>query len=150
MLDPPVSTQVHVVQWYATKDGVYRFQPDQRWLDLLKKNWNRLVGVTKYVGPLAKAFGKVALWVGAAGLAIEKLPVVPQSPIAKRFSVLATHEPELIDVEIRYLLQALIAELDSKRDVMEAPYGGLHPYIIDDRRLLWLCPRHIMSYKTRL
>jgi internalin A len=142
----------HDSGWHPTSHSLYRFKPDQEWFDLVKKNWNKLVAVTRYVGPLAKAVGKasklLALEVG--GMAAEKLPEVSRS-IAGSFSaeLRGKDEPDSIDIEVRHLLERLISYLDSKRPPLEPNNGGLHRHIIDDGRLLWLCPEHKKLYQPR-
>src|ERR1043166_7550741 len=108
----------HDSGWHATSHSLYRFKPDQEWFDLVKKSWNKLVAVTKYVGPLAKAVGKasklVPLEVG--GMAAEKLPEVSRSIAGSLSAELrGKDEPETIDIEVRHLLERLINYLDSKR-----------------------------------
>jgi hypothetical protein len=58
-------------------------------------------------------------------------------------------QPEWIDLETRHVLQQLIDHLDSQRPAAEPKNGGLHRYLIDDGRLLWLCPEHVKSYQGR-
>jgi hypothetical protein len=142
----------HDSGWHATSYSLYRFKPDQEWFDLLKKSWNKLVAFTKYVGPLAKAVGKasklVPLEVG--GMAAEKLPEVSRSIAGSLSAELhGKDEPETIDIEVRHLLERLINYLDSKRPPLEPNNGGLHRHIIDDGRLLWLCPEHKKLYQPR-
>jgi hypothetical protein len=142
----------HDSGWHSTAHSLYRFRADQQWFDSLKKGWNKFVGVTKYVGPLTKAAGKAGkiIWAEAVGMAIEKLPEASRSAHAALSKVLGEKEkPELIDFETRHLLQQLIDALDSKRSNVEARNGGLYPYLIDDGRLLWLCPDHLRLHKTR-
>lgn len=139
--------------WHATAHSVYRFKPGKEWFDSVKKYWNRFVSVTRYVGPLAKTIGKASkiVWAEAAGLGIEKLPEAPRSPAGALSSMLGKKEqPEFIDIETRYLLERLINYLDSPRKITGEPTnGGLHRHLIEDRRLLWLCPDHLKLYKGR-
>lgn len=142
----------HDSGWHPTAHSLYRFSPDQEWFDLLKKGWNKLVGVTKYVGPLAKAAGKAskAIWLEAAGLGIEKLPEVARSEAVKLTEALGQKEQfEVIDIETRFLLEQLINHLDLQRPATTPKNGGLHRHIIDDGRLLWLCPEHKKLYQPR-
>jgi Leucine-rich repeat (LRR) protein len=142
----------HDSGWHTSAHGVYRFTPDQDWFDSLKGSWNQLVGITRYVGPLAKAFGKaMALPIAeAVGLGTEKLPEAP-----RWLTGTMSHEigmkgnPNFVNLEVRYLLEELINHLDSKRSAIERKKGGLHPYIVEDGRLLWLCPDHFKKYKKR-
>jgi hypothetical protein len=55
----------------------------------------------------------------------------------------------MVELETRHLLQQLIEQLDSKRSVTEQKNGGLHKQLIDDGRVLWLCPEHWKLYKGR-
>jgi internalin A len=43
----------------------------------------------------------------------------------------------------------LIAYLDSKRAATEPKNGGLQRHLVDDGRLLWLCPEHLKLYRGR-
>jgi internalin A len=142
----------HDSGWHPTAHSLYRFTPDQEWFDLMNKSWNKLVAFTKYVGPLAKAIGKASKLVAleVAGMAAEKLPEVSRS-IAGTLSreLPGKDEPESIDIEVRYLLERLIEHLDSQRPPLEPRNGGLHRHIIDDGRLLWLCPEHKKLYQPR-
>jgi hypothetical protein len=120
----------------------------------VKKGWNELLKVTKRVGSLAKTVGKASgvTWaaVEIGDMVLEKMPVASRSSFGTFSKALGQKEgPEPIDLETRHLLQQLIEDLDKKRPATDARNGGLHPYIIDDGRLLWLCPDHLKSYKTR-
>ena len=133
---------------------VFMAQPGPRMVRFyfLKKGWNKFVGVTKYVGPLAKATGKAskAIWLEATGLGIEKLPEVSRSAAGKFSEVLGQKaQPEFIDIETRYLLQQLIDHLDSQRPATKPKNGGLHRHIIEDGRVLWLCSDHKKLYQPR-
>jgi hypothetical protein len=142
----------HESGWHATEHSLYRFRADQQWLGSLKEHWRQLAGITKQVGPLAKAIGKAATvpWLEAAGLGIEKLPE-PLSPATSRLSTALgdQSEPELVGLETRHLLERLIEHLDSQRPVTKPANGGLYPYLVDDGRLLWLCPDHQKVYRGR-
>lgn len=49
------------------------------------------------------------------------------------------------------MLKDLIEYLDSerrKKDLVAPLFGGLHRHIIEDGRLLWLCPDHLKAYQT--
>lgn len=142
----------HDSGWHETAHSIYRFRPDQAWFLLVKDGWNKLVRITKYVGPLVKSLGKVskALVVEAGGMIIEKLPQAGNTVIntlTKELSEKA--QPEFIDIETRYVLGELINHLDSLRPATQPKKGGLHPHIIDDGRLLWLCPDHVKFYRER-
>ena len=140
----------HDSGWHPTPHSLYLFTPDQDWFDSIKKHWNQFAGVTRYVGPLAKAVGKATgvVWAEAIGLGSEKLPELQRSPAGSFSRVLGRKpEPGFIDVETRFLLAGLIAHLDSKRSPTEARNGGLIRRLIDDGRLLWLCPEHFRLYQ---
>jgi hypothetical protein len=141
----------HDSGWHATAHSLYRFTPDKEWFDLVKKSWNKLVAVTRYVGSLTKAIGKASKLVAleASGLAVEKLPEVSLSIAGTLSGALLREAPDIIDLEIRYLLERLIEHLDSKRSPTQPHNGGLQPYIIDDGRLLWLCGEHKKLYQGR-
>jgi hypothetical protein len=135
----------HESGWHETPHSLYRFRPEQKWVDKLKERWNGFVGVTKHVGPLAKTVGS-AIGVPWADLAVP----VARTDFGKLSSALGERDrPDLIEIETRFLLQDLIEHLDSKRGATEPKNGGLHPYLVDDGRLLWLCPEHLKSYKVR-
>jgi hypothetical protein len=142
----------HDSGWHTISESVYRFIPDQEWFDKLKGSWNKLTSITRYVGPLAKAAGKATKvpWVEAAGLGVEKLPDAPRASAGALSQRIGEKEkPELVDLEIRHLLEQLIDEQDSKRPKTDKKQGGLRPYIIEDGRLLWLCTDHLKQYKKR-
>jgi internalin A len=138
--------------WHPTSHSLYRFKPDLAWFDQVKKSWNKLVMVTKHVGPLAKAVGKAGKLVGleVAGMAAEKLPEISRSAAPGLAEALGEKEkPELVDIEMRFLLEQLINHLDSSRSTTEPKFGGLHPHLVEDGRLLWLCPEHLKMYRSR-
>jgi hypothetical protein len=138
--------------WHPTTHSVYRFTPDKEWLHLLKERWNQIVGVTKHVGPLVKAIGKgsrVPL-VEAAGMVLETVPELSRDATGEISSRLGeTKLPEFTDIETRELLNQLIDSLDSQRLVTEPKKGGLRACLIEDGRLLWLCPDHWKVYRGR-
>lgn len=136
--------------WHATSHSLYRFRLDQQWFGALKERWGQFVRVTKYVGPLAKVVGKAAPWVELAAPVIEKMPEASPSALGALSRELGEKEkPEFIDIGTRYLLEQLIDYLDSKRTETEPKRGGLHLYIVEDGRVLWLCPDHLKQYKKR-
>jgi internalin A len=141
----------HYSGWHTTSHSVYRFTPDQEWFESLKKQWTQLVRVTKYVGPLIKVIGKpTGPWGEIAAAGMDKLPEATlPGAIALSRELGEKGKPEFISVETRYLLEQLIDDLDSRRPLNEPKNGGLHRYIIEDGRLLWLCPEHINQYKSR-
>jgi internalin A len=143
----------HDSGWHATSHSLYRFRLDQEWFGILKGKWNKLVGVTKRVGPLAKGVGKATgtPWGEIADFALDKLPEVSRSAAGPLSRELGEKEkPEFIDIETRYLLEQLIDHLDSlQRSAIEPKRGGLRPYIVEDGRLLWLCAEHLKEYKKR-
>lgn len=141
----------HDSGWHETAHSVYRFRGDQEWFLLVKRGWNRFAGVTKYVGPLVKTAGKLSkvLSLEAGGMALEKLPEAFNIG-TDTFRVLEqTGEKKLVDIESRHLLKELIEHLDQQRGGAKPKNGGLHPWLIDDGRLLWLCPDHLKQYRTR-
>lgn len=141
----------HDSGWHETAHSVYRFRNDQEWFLLVKNGWSRFAAVTKYVGPLVKTAGKLSkvLPLEASGMALEKLPEA-FSMGTDTFRVLEqTGEKKLVDIETRYLMKELIEHLDQQRADTKPKNGGLHPWLIDDGRLLWLCPDHLKQYRTR-
>lgn len=141
----------HDSGWHPTPHSLYRFRPDQGWFEELKRCWNRFVSLTKRVGPLANTAGKAAqipwMEIGASG--IENLPVVAVSDAAKFAAILGDQaHAGLADLQTRHVLCKLIEYLDVTRSDAERN-GGLHKFLIDDGRWLWLCPDHVSSYRTR-
>jgi hypothetical protein len=132
----------HDSGWHTTAHGVYRFRPDQQWIDSLKKYWNRFVGVTKLVTSMSEARiedVEIAAWELTRDLT---------APLARGLG--EREEPQFVEIETRHILQRLIEHLDTtQRGPTEPHNGGLHPHIVDDGRRLWLCPEHIRSYRTR-
>ncbi len=144
----------HDSSWHVTSHSVYRFRADQKWFDSLKKHWNEFLRVTKRVAPLAKTVGKAAsiAWpeVEIATDVMEKLPEISRSVTGTLAELVGRKvQAEFIDIETRFFLEQLIDHLDSERAATEPKNGGLHPYLIDDGRLLWLCPEHLKVYKRR-
>lgn len=108
--------------------------------------------MTKKVAALAKATGKVSklLPLEGAGLAAEKLPEAERSPAGALVRAMGERaQISIVELETRDLLQQLIAHLDSKRTITDQKNGGLHKQLIDDGRVLWLCPEHWKMYKGR-
>jgi internalin A len=146
----------HESGWHPTSDSLYRFQPSTERFESLKKYWNQFAKTTKKVASLAKIVGKASGFVWkesaeVASMAAEFLPEAEVELTGRISSALgAKRLPEPVELETRYLLKALITDQDAKREVTETKNGGLHPYIVDDGRLLWLCPDHIKTYKTRV
>ena len=144
----------HDSGWHPTSHSLYCFTLDQEWFAALKNGWNKFVAVTKYVAPLAKTVGKAAgiAWPSievVAGIA-EKLPEAGTPVPGHFFEKLGRKaRPGFIDIETRYLLKELIGHLDAQRDATEPKNGGLHRCLIDDSRLLWLCPEHFRLYDNR-
>jgi Leucine-rich repeat (LRR) protein len=138
--------------WHATKHSLYRFRLNMEWLIALKHGWNLFVRVTKHVGPLAKAVGKAAgiMWAEISALTTERLSEISSLDIGSFAERLTqTPRPESIDIETRHSLEQLLGYLDSRRSPDQPKNGGLHPYLIEDGRLLWLCPDHLKIYKGR-
>ena len=86
--------------------------------------------------------------VEAAGLGIEKLPEASRFPITLSRELGEKEKPDLVDIETRALLEALIDHLDQTRPPNQKK-GALHPYQIEDGRLLWLCAEHLKEHKKR-
>jgi len=144
----------HDSGWHPTTHSLYRFRPVQEWFDSMKKHWNQFIRVTKYVAPLAKTVGKAsgASWpaIEIGAVVAEKLPEAQHSLTGKLSEMLGRKaRPEFIDIETRLQLELLIGDLDAEQRPSGPKNGGLHPYLIDDGRLLWLCPEHLKSYQQR-
>jgi hypothetical protein len=137
--------------WHPTSHSLYRFRPDREWFGTLKANWNKLVSASKRVSSLANTVGTAANvhWAQIVVPAIEAaaLPVNEASKLSLALGTVS--DPQEIGIETRYILAKLIAYLDAQRSSSEPGNGGLHPFIMDDGRLLWLCPEHIKLYTAR-
>ena len=81
-------------------------------------------------------------------MALEKLPEAFSLGTDTFLQVGEKPEKELVDVETWYLLKDLIVHLDEQRGNTRPKNGGLHPWLIDDGRLL-CCPDHLKQYRTR-
>ncbi|MGA2903781.1 MAG: leucine-rich repeat domain-containing protein [Candidatus Korobacteraceae bacterium] len=144
----------HDTEWHAIRDSVYRFRVDQEWFGTFKEKWADLVRITKYVGPLAKVSGSPPIaGIGALASSIAGLPELSRSPFAEISRELGEKgKPEFVDIETRHLLERLIASLDGRRGATEPTkpkYGGLHREIVEDGRVLWLCPDHARPSRDR-
>jgi hypothetical protein len=144
----------HDSGWHSTSHSLYRFSPDQKWFETVKKQWNQFLRVTKQVAPLANTIGKAdgVDWpaIETATTLAEKLQEASPSVAGALSEIVGRKaQPEWIDLETRHVLQQLIDHLDSQRPAAEPKNGGLHRYLIDDGRLLWLCPEHVKSYQGR-
>jgi hypothetical protein len=141
----------HDTGWHAAGHSLYRFKLDQEWFGTLKERWGNLVKITKYVGPLAKVVGSPPLaGIGVAASAIGGLPETSHSAIGGISRELGEKDkPDFIDVETRHLLERLIESLDGRRAATEPRNGGLRREIVEDGRVLWLCPDHARHYQDR-
>jgi internalin A len=145
----------HDSGWHPTAASVYRFRPNQAWVEKLKEHWTPLIAVTLRLGPLAKAAGWAAELVvlHAAGEAVDSLHGGTHSPLAPLADELSEKDrPQPVDIGTLHVLKDLVEHLDSERrkeDPIAPRCGGLHPHIVEDGRLLWLCPQHLSAYKTR-
>lgn len=138
-------------EFHATADSVYRFRPDQAWVDKLKKGWNGFAAVTKAVAPLLRATGKLTASVKAeaAGMVIDRLPEASRGVRGSLIEKLGTErDPQFADYELRAALKELIEYLDGKR-VGQPQLGGLVPVIVETGDLRWLCPEHAREYRRR-
>lgn len=120
----------------------------------MNKHWTSLVGVSRSLSPLAKRAGwaaAVELAILAASKAVDRLG--RDSPLAPLAGELSEKEgPQPVDIGTLHVLKDLIEHLDSKGRQgrpAEPPWGGLHSHIVEDGRLLWLCPDHLSAYETR-
>jgi hypothetical protein len=90
-------------------------------VESLRTAWNPLAGQMRAVAPYLKAVGKAT---GAVS-------------------------PERIDIDVRRTLHELIQQLAAER-TPAMRVGGLHKWLNDDGRVLWLCPRHYKPLQTRV
>jgi Leucine-rich repeat (LRR) protein len=137
--------------WHTTPHSIYRFLPDKEWIDKLKAHWRPFIAISLHVAPLARAVGWAADVVAfhALGEAAEGLHGPSHPPLSPIAAELGRQEsPKLIDIRTREVLKELIDHLDSKRPPGNH-YGGLHRHIVEDGRLLWLCPDHLEAYQTK-
>jgi hypothetical protein len=117
-------------------------------VEKLNRHWTPLAAVTLRLGPLAKAAG----WAG--GLVVAGVQAVDSlgrdSPLARLAGGLRGKErPQLVDIGTLHVLKDLVEHLDSQRrekDAAAPPFGGLRPHMVEDGRLLWLCPDHLSAY----
>ncbi|HEY6345518.1 MAG TPA: hypothetical protein VIY49_28810 [Bryobacteraceae bacterium] len=120
-------------------------------MEKLNKHRTPLAAVTRSLGPLAKAAGWAAELVVAGVEALDSLGKhSPLVPLAGGLSEKET--PQLVDIGTLHVLKDLVEHLDSERreeDPAAPPFGGLHPHIVEDGRLLWLCPDHLRAYETK-
>jgi internalin A len=142
--------------WHPTAGSLYRFRPNKAWVEKLKKHWTPLIAVTLRLGPLAKAAGWAAeiVLLHAAGEAVDSLHGERHSPLAPLAGELGDQaNPHWVDPPTLHVLKDLLEHLDSERrkeDHTAPPCGGLRPHIVEDGRLLWLCPDHRKAYETRM
>lgn len=54
-----------------------------------------------------------------------------------------------IDIEFRRTLHEMIETLDAQRSPAQRT-GGLHKWLNDDGRVLWLCPTHYRPLQSRV
>jgi hypothetical protein len=111
-----------------------------------------LVAATRTLGPLAKKAGWAAeLAILAASAAGNRL--ARDSPLAPLAGELGEKvRPQPVYIGTLHVLKDLIQHLDSERREKQRvapPLGGLHPRIVEDGRLLWLCPDHSSAYETK-
>jgi hypothetical protein len=135
--------------WHLTQHSVYRFIPEKAWITNLKKHWKPLIVISLRVAPLAKAIGWAAEMASlhAFGESLEVLdgekgPSL--SPLADELG--RRQEARPIEIETREFLEELIKHLDSERQ-SGSRFGGLHRHLVEDGRLLWLCPEHVRLYR---
>jgi internalin A len=144
----------HDSGWHPTSQSLYRFRPNQEWVEKLKERGAPLAAVMLRVIPLVKDAGWAAeLLMQAGSESVKSLSALPHSPLAPLAGELSKEErPEPVDIETIQVLRDLIEHLDSERrkNAPVAPcYGGLTPHIVEDGRLLWLCPDHLKAYEAR-
>jgi hypothetical protein len=141
----------HDSDWHTTPYSVYRFLPNKDWIEKLKAHWSPLIAVSLHVAPLAKAVGWAADIVAfhAFGEALDGLHGEDHPALSSMAAELGRQEvPQLIDIRTREVFKELIDHLDSKRPP-GTHYGGLHRHIVEDGRLLWLCPDHLEAYRVK-
>jgi hypothetical protein len=141
----------HDSGWHPTPHSIYRFLPNRDWIERLKAHWSPLVAFSLHVAPLAKAVGWAADLVvfHAFGEAVEGLHGAGHPALSPMAAELGREEaPQHVGIRTREVLKELIDHLDSKLP-LGSHYGGLRPHIVEDGRLLWLCPDHLDIYKSR-
>ena len=132
----------HDSGWHAPQYALYRFAPQQKWFEGVKKNWSVFASVTKKVAPLVP---------GLAGteFIVDIVKVDAPSPHRKLTRELGERETaSLIDLDARHLLEQIIKFEDAK-DTLRQPFGGLHRCKVEDGRVLWLCGDHYNKYRER-
>jgi hypothetical protein len=105
----------------------------------------------RIVAPFLKAGGKLTGMVKleALGLAAEKLPDIRADQRKLRGELGEAYSPSRVDIELRRVLQELITALDAGRTPGKQ-IGGLHKWLNDDGRVLWLCPQHYRALQSRM
>ena len=74
----------------------------------------------------------------------------PLTPLAADLG--ENEKPQSVDTATLHVLKDLIEHFDSerrKKDHVAPPFGGLAPRIVEDSRVLWLCPDHRKPYEPR-
>lgn len=129
----------------------YRFLPEKVWVEKLKKHWSPLIAISLHVAPLARAVGWATdiVTFHAIGEAVEGFHGGDRPALSPLVNEVGRQDaPRPVDVRSREVLEGLINHLDSRRP--QGPHhGGLHAHIVEDGRLLWLCPDHLEAYQTR-
>jgi internalin A len=128
----------HEKDWHPTEHSIYRFRPEQDWVDQIKQHSQAIAAVTKVVHKLV--------------VAVPETPALAANPTGKLARALGDRDretPQEIELEVRYLLERLLKHLDSLRKPDQPPSGGLLPQLVEDGRLLWLCPKHKKLYLGR-
>jgi hypothetical protein len=124
---------------------------EKAWVEKLKTHWTPLLAISLRVAPLARAAGWAYDIVAfhAIGEAVEGLHGGSHPALSPLADEVGTQEAPLpVDIRTREVLKDLIDHLDSKRPLGPS-YGGLHPHIVEDGRLLWLCPDHLEAYRPK-
>jgi hypothetical protein len=135
----------------STPHSIYRFLPNKVWIDKLKTHWRPLIAVSLHVAPLARAVGWAADVVAfhAFGEAAEGFHGSNHPALSPLVADLGQRNaPQPVDIQTREVLRELINHQDMNRP-LGTHFGGLHRHIVEDGRLLWLCPYHLEAYRSR-
>ncbi len=103
------------------------------------------------LAPYLKAGGKISGydWLEKFGVAAENLPPIPADHRKLQEEIGPKYSPARVDIELRNVLTELITKLDADRSPKQK-IGGLHKWLNDDGRVLWLCPTHYKPLQSRL
>ncbi|HEY1758581.1 MAG TPA: leucine-rich repeat domain-containing protein [Bryobacteraceae bacterium] len=138
-------------EWHTAEHSVYDFDLHADWIEGLRKHWNGFAGHMRILAPYLKAAGKLMKTAPGIDFALdlaEKLPDIAADYGPLRNALGDAYSPSNVDIDLRRVLHDLIVKLDAERDPAQQ-LGGLHKWLNDDGRVLWLCSRHYRPLQSR-